>query len=245
MSKKLLIIKTGMTIPPLLEQGEDFEKWFSSGCEVAADQFLVTSIYLDEPLPTLSRVSGIIITGSAAYVTDLAAWNYVAADYLRSAHEKGVPLLGVCYGHQLLAWAFGGSVEFHKQGREIGTVDILSSEAAREDAMFASLPPRFKAQVSHLQTVTALPPGAVLLASNSFDENHAFRLGERTWSVQFHPEFSATAVSAYIRFRADAIAAEGMVIAELLEAVTDTPDALSILPRFARLCAELESSISS
>lgn len=245
MSKKLLIIKTGTTIPPLLEQSEDFEKWFFSGCEMVADEFMVSSIYLDEPLPTLSSVSGIIITGSAAYVTDLEAWNYVAVDYLRLAQKRGVPILGVCYGHQLLAWTFGGVVEFHKQGREIGTVDIINSAAAREDALFAGLPPRFKAQVSHLQTVTALPPEAVRLASNSFDENHAFRLGERIWSVQFHPEFSAAAVSEYIRFRADAIAAEGMAVAELLERVTSTPDAVSILPRFVRLCAELESGVSS
>jgi len=243
MSKKLLIIKTGSTIAPLLEQGWDFEDWFIAGCQLPQDDFLVSSVYLGDGLPAHGEVAGIIITGSAAYVTDLADWNYVAADYLRAAEGLGIPILGVCYGHQLLAWTFGGVVGFHARGREIGTVDIQRDAAAQDDPLFAGLPTAFRAHVSHLQTVTTLPPGAVLLACNQFEPNHAFRLGERIWSVQFHPEFTADIVKAYIRQRADAIAAEGLDPDSLSESVGPTPEATALLPRFAQICLASGSGV--
>lgn len=237
MSKKMLIIKTGSTIAPLLESGEDFEHWFMAASGGPADNYSVCNLHLGEALPDLNQQLGIIVTGSAAYVTDEAAWNFIGADYLRAARQQRIPVLGVCYGHQLLAWTFGGAVDFHQQGREIGTVDITCAKAARQDILFGSLPITFKAQVSHQQSVLELPPDAVHLAGNAFDPNHAFRLDENIWSVQFHPEFNAAIVSAYIEHRAEAIAAEGLDVPGLLAAVAETREARSLLGRFAHYCA--------
>ena len=113
MQKKILIIKTGSTIPSLLACREDFEDWFIQGSAVAPSHFVCSAVDRWDTLPQLDKVAGIIITGSAAFITDLAPWNAVAADYLRQAHECKLPILGVCYGHQLLAWAFGGELGFH------------------------------------------------------------------------------------------------------------------------------------
>jgi GMP synthase (glutamine-hydrolysing) len=235
MSNKILIIKTGSTIDSLLAKGEDFEDWFIAASGWPASEFHLCSIHLDEPLPELSGLDGIIITGSAAYLSDLAPWNYIGADYLRRAHEQAIPLLGICYGHQLLAWAFDGDVGFHPGGREIGSVTINLTTAAESDPLLAGLGSRFMAQVSHQQSVLRLPEAAVRLAENDFEPNHGFRLGDSTWGFQFHPEFSTEVMRAYIAARAQTIAAEGIEPDDLLDRVQPTPQSTALIERFVRL----------
>ena len=235
MGNKILIIKTGNTLPSLLAEQEDFEDWFIRGSGLDSSRFICCAVDKGEALPATDNVIAAIVTGSPAYVTDLAPWNEVAADYLRILHEAQKPILGVCYGHQLLAWAFGGEVGFHPQGREIGTVDVELTEEAASDVLFAKISTQFSAQASHLQSVLSLPKEAVLLAKNSFESNHAFRLGSSTWGVQFHPEFSASVMSTYIRERSDDIAKEGLDVEELLARVSATPVSESLLTRFVGL----------
>jgi len=235
MSNKILIIKTGNTVPSLLDENEDFEDWFIRVSGLDSSRFICCAVDKGEALPALEDVAAAIVTGSPAYVTDLAPWNEIAADYLRLLHARQKPILGVCYGHQLLAWAFGGEVGFHPGGREIGTVDIELTQAAASDVLFAEMPTQFSVQASHLQSVLSLPNEAVLLARNSFDAHHVFRLGSSTWGVQFHPEFSAHVMSTYIRERSDDITREGLNVEELLARVDATPVSASLLRRFAAL----------
>ena len=235
MGKPILIIKTGNTIDSLLVRGEDFEDWFIAESKFGAENFIVKSLHLNEELDELDDIAGIIITGSAAYVTDEEAWNFTAADYLRSAFQRDIPVLGVCYGHQLIAWAFGGKVDFHPGGREIGSVSIVLSEGAMNDPFFSSLPSQFHVQVTHQQSVTLLPPNAVRLAANEFDPNQAFRLGGNVWGVQFHPEFSANVIKEYITAREVDITLEGLDPLQLLADVEDTPVSAELLYRFCRL----------
>ena len=235
MFKKILIIKTGSTVPSLLEKGEDFEDWIIETSGLTAEKFVVCSLHLGQDLADIHRVSGIIVTGSPAYLTDLEKWNYIGAEYLREAFDLSIPILGICYGHQLLAWAFGGEVGFHPQGREIGTVDIELSSNALDDLVFGDTPSNFSAQASHQQTVLKLPDGAVLLAKNNFEPHHGFRLGSCAWGIQFHPEFSDEVVAEYIRARKQAIEEEGLDSAELLKQVHATPDSAALLQQFARI----------
>lgn len=235
MTRTMLIIKTGNTIPSLRQRGEDFEDWFIAQSGYPTGVFTVRSLFLGEPLPDLADTAGIIVTGSPAYVTDLEPWNAIAAAYLRDAHEREIPVLGVCYGHQLLAWAFGGEVGFHPNGREIGSVPIYSTDAASGDCLFAELPAQFVAQVSHQQSVLGLPEGATLLARNDFDPHHAFRLGQTTWGVQFHPEFNAAITRAYITERQADLQAEGLPVAALLESAGPSPESAALLRRFCTL----------
>ena len=237
--KTLLIIKTGNTISSLRNQGEDFEDWFIAGCGLPDTAFTVRSLFLGEPLPDLGETAGIIITGSPAYVTDLEPWNEIGAAYLRDAHDREIPILGVCYGHQLLAWAFGGEVGFHPHGREIGSVDIKLTMAASQDALLGTLPDQFLAQVSHQQSVLKLPPQAVLLAHNDFEPHHAFRIGNSTWGIQFHPEFSAAVMAAYIEERSDDLKSEGWQTEKLLSEVASSPEAAGLLQHFSLLASKI------
>ncbi len=238
MTKKLLIIKTGNTIASLRNSGEDFEDWFVAGAGLEPGQALVSSLFMGQPLPALEKLAGIIVTGSPAYITDLEPWNQIGADYLREAVTRSLPVLGVCYGHQLLAWAFGGEVDFHPRGREIGSVDIELTPAGQQDRLLGTLPSRFAAQVSHQQSVLQLPAEAVRLAQNDFDSNHGFRLGDNAWGLQFHPEFNAEISAAYIRERAADLQAEGLDSEALLKALKPSPEATALLRHFASLCLD-------
>ena len=74
-----------------------------------------------------------------------------------------------------------------------------------------------------------------MLFRSEFEPNHAFRLGDTTWGVQFHPEFDARVMKAYISERKDDIEAEGLDAEQLLTAVSDTPISASLLHRFIAL----------
>ena len=236
--KTLLIIKTGNTIASLRNQGEDFEDWFIAGSGLPASAFTVRSLFLGEPLPELGATAGIIVTGSPAYVTDLEPWNEIAAAYLRDAHDRSIPILGVCYGHQLLAWAFGGEVGFHPSGREIGSVQVELTPAAEQDALLGMLPVKFVAQVSHQQSVLSLPDQATLLAYNDFEPHHAFRIGDTSWGIQFHPEFSAQVTAAYIEERRDDLVEEGHSPEQLLAQISASPEAASLIQHFCLLSSK-------
>ena len=234
--KTVLIMKTGETLEPLRAGGEDFEDWMRAGLGFDAHAAPAVSVHLGQPLPEASTLAGVVITGSPAMLTDGAHWNVVAAHWLRDAVERGLPVLGICYGHQLLAHACGGQVDYHPAGREIGTVPVTLTAAAREDVLLAALPECFHAHTSHSQAVLTLPDGAVLLAASVHDAHHAFRIGERAWGVQFHPEFTARVMRTYVQVRQEALRAEGFDVDALLRDVVETPAASAVLRRFAALC---------
>lgn len=235
--KPVLIIKTGSTVPNLLSKGEDFETWVRLGMGLDSASIRVVNIAVGELLPSLDEITSLVITGSPAYLTDLAPWNYVAADYIRAAVKVAKPLLGICYGHQLLAWAFGAEVGFHPQGRELGTVPIALNDAARNDSLFCDLPNAFAVHSAHQQSVLSLPADAIPLAFNDFERFQSFRLGECAWGVQFHPEFNASISEHYVRFRWDDMLAEGLQPQEILGQVQETPEAASLLRRFQQIAA--------
>ena len=179
-----------------------------------------------QALPAQADIAGVVVTGSHSMVSDREPWSEAAAAWLRDAVAAEVPVLGICYGHQLLAHALGGEVGYHPQGIELGTVPVSLHDAAQDDPLFAGLPTQFDAQAAHRQSVRRLPEGATLLAGNHFEPHHAFRFGTRAWGVQFHPEFGEAATRAY-QMTLNGDAPEG--------AVRPTDVAASVLPRFARI----------
>ncbi len=241
MDLPVLIIKTGNTVGSLLNKGEDFEHWFCKGLGIEFDtrhennSVVVRNVHEGENLPPSDSIGGVIITGSPAYLTDLAQWNFKVAEFIREAHSAGIPQLGVCYGHQLIAWAFGGEVGFNPGGREIGTVPIVLAPEAQSDELFSGLPEQLYAQASHQQSVLRLPENAVLLGANEFDANHCFRYGGSTWGIQFHPEFDRDITRAYINERSTDISAEGLNPDQLLSELRETPESASLLERFAEI----------
>jgi len=232
--KPILIVKLGSTIPALAESQGDFEDWIARGLGREPGQIEVADPRV-APLPDAARFSGVILTGSHSMVTDRETWSEQTARWIPAVLQTRTPVLGICYGHQLIAHALGGDVGVNPQGREFGTVEIVLHESARTDPLFTDLPDRFGAHASHTQSVLRLPPGAVCLASSDRDPHHAYRLGESTWCVQFHPEFDVAAVRSYIGQCADALRDQGDDPDRLRDAVAETPWAESLLKRFGEI----------
>lgn len=239
--KPILIIKTGSTYPEISNARGDFEDWIMAGMGLDRKQFLIVDVSLREALPDYGEISGIAITGSHAMVTDHADWNERTSEWLAGAVERNIPMLGICYGHQLLAYALGGKVTNNPNGLEFGTAEVTLTEAAPSDPLFSFLPAKVFFQVSHTQSVIQLPPGAELLAYNKMDENHAFRIGDACWGVQFHPEFDLDIARRYIAQERDYLLAKGLQPDELMKNCFETPFGKEFLKRFGEIIAGVKS----
>ncbi|MGD8324363.1 MAG: glutamine amidotransferase [Gammaproteobacteria bacterium] len=230
--KRLFVFKLGSTWPDTARRLGDFDQWTARTLGTLDVPLEVIDAEHGMSLPGHARCAGVVMTGSHAMVTDDLPWSVKLESWLREALEQRVPILGVCYGHQLLARAAGGHVDYHPEGREIGTVEIRTMPASAADPLFAGVPESFRAHTTHAQSVLGLPPGAVHLAGNQYERNHAFRLGDCAWGVQFHPEYTTAIMREYIEGLAEQLRAAGVDVARLSEDVIDTPVARNILRRF-------------
>lgn len=135
----------------------------------------------------LAGYDALVVLGGAQNVEDEPVLPYLTEeiDLIGDALDRGMPILGVCLGAQLLAAAVGAdSVRIPRP--EIGWYEVETLPSAREDPVFSVLPKSFSAYCWHSFAVD-LPGEATALARSAVC-THAFRLGERSWGVQFHPE---------------------------------------------------------
>jgi GMP synthase (glutamine-hydrolysing) len=239
--RPILILKTGCTLPELAARRGDFEDWIARGLGAAAAPLAVARVYEGEEPPAPSEVGGVVVTGSSAMVTDRAPWSERAATWLARAVSTGTPVLGICFGHQLLAHALGGCVGKNPRAPEVGTVEVrLDPGAASSDPLFSTLPSAFLAQETHFESVLETPPGSERLAVSDGDPCQAFRLGEAAWGVQFHPEFDADVTRAYLAAWREPLRAAGLDPDRIARGCIDSPEGMALLARFAALVREVE-----
>jgi GMP synthase (glutamine-hydrolysing) len=164
----------------------------AAGVFAAGDHELVEWLPHEAPPPRPDGFEAAIVLGAEAQVDqeDALAWLRPEKQLVRELLERGTPLLGVCFGSQVLAEAAGARVRRAAEP-EIGWHQVELTPEGRSDPLLGFLPERFESlQWHHYEWL--LPPGAVELA-RSERCLQAFRLRDRpAWGVQFHPEVTET-----------------------------------------------------
>jgi len=162
-----------------------------------------------------------VLTGSASSVYDDEPWIAPAEDFLRAVVERGIPVAGICFGHQLLAQALGGRVEKAPVGWGMGVHAYELELELDADGWAGAMPPTaMRLQAMHQDQVVALPEGARVWARSEHCPIAGFTVGDRVWTVQAHPEFSAPFAAALVDRRRPLV---GDVLADAATATLDDP----------------------
>lgn len=236
----LLIIQTGDPVELAKPHGS-FADYFINGMGLTTEQVGIVDVHRGMFLPIdFNGLSGVVITGSAAMVTEQKEWMVKTQRWLEVAIDMKIPVLGVCFGHQLLADMLGGQVDFNPKGRNMGHSVCHLTQAGTGDPILGELSSgtRFNTLVSHQQVVLQLPKTSQRLAFCDKDENHAFRYQNHVWCVQFHPEWTVAIMQAYMKQRESDLQAEGHDVVVLSEELKPSLQARQLLVNFKDLALQ-------
>ena len=187
---KLTIIQTGDVPAPLRQKFGPYRAMFETMFDGTGQGFSYEMVAVSDgaPLPDPAGLEGIVITGSAAGVYDQLAWLDPLRAFIRAAYGKRTPMLGVCFGHQIMADALGGDVRKSDKGWGLGRHSY--GVRARPDFM-RTAPSALAVACSHQDQVIVPPREAEVILASDFTPNAGlvYRNGA-AMSVQPHPEFA-------------------------------------------------------
>ncbi|MCL7417521.1 MAG: type 1 glutamine amidotransferase [Halalkalicoccus sp.] len=189
-------------------------------------------------LPDGYAYDAVIVSGSRASVYWNEPWIESLIDWVTGALDDGVPVLGVCFGHQLVVHALGGEV------RDMGECEIGYREIERvgDSDLLAGLLDRFVAFETHSDEIATVPDGATVIAENEYAVQ-AFR-ADRAFGVQFHPEYDRDMADRVTRSKDLSDERIGCVLDGITdENVAAAADAKSLFDNFLAYAASLPSRL--
>lgn len=198
---KIGILQTGQAPELLREASGDYPDMFA---RLLAARGLDFRTYLVEGMEFPAGVhdcDGWLITGSRHGAYEDHPFIKPLEDFIRRAYAEKVPLVGICFGHQIIAQALGGKVERFDGGWSVGPTDYdFGGETVTMNAW-------------HRDQVTKLPPDAERVATNEFCENAALVYGDRAFTVQAHPEFTDDFVGGLMKTRGKGLVPDNLMAA--------------------------------
>lgn len=170
-----------------------------------------------DPVPAnLDDYQGVISLGGphSAADADTPAWMEAEIELLKEAHQRDLPLVGVCLGHQLIARALGGTVE-QAETPEWGFTKVSLGVPGQTESMLGGMPWDTMQFQSHQDLVSQAPAGATILGSNAHTKNQIMKIGHRTLGFQFHLEADRDAINTFAATEAQVMANAGIDTAAL------------------------------
>jgi GMP synthase-like glutamine amidotransferase len=208
------ILKTDAVRPEWVSEFGEYPDMFER-LVLAADPSATFSVWdVEEGVypsdSDVDTVDGFIITGSKSSAYADKEWIRNLERLVQELHAKRKKMVGICFGHQVIARALGGTVAKSDKGWGVGVnvYNVSELPVQGDDEIRGGGSGFLKLVASHQDQVTVLPPGARTLVSNDHCENAGFVIGEHVLTLQGHPEFSAEYSEAIMAFRHDMIGAD-------------------------------------
>ncbi len=188
---KLTIIQVGQTPESMQKYFDRFPPQFQQLLSANGEDFIfeTANIFIGEEFPQIDNLEGIIITGSAYGVYDDIGWIEPLRNFVRNIYDRQIPMLGICFGHQIMADALGGKVEKSIKGWGVGRHIY---EVKKNLDFFVGMGDKIALAASHQDQVVKKPEEAEIFLSSDFTPYAGlFYKNGAAISLQPHPEFDA------------------------------------------------------
>jgi GMP synthase-like glutamine amidotransferase len=219
---KIGILQTGHSPDNMIEQLGDYGEMFTKLLGGHDFEFQIWSVVDGDFPDSAVDADGWLITGSKFGAYEGHDWIPPLEQLILAIRDTGRPLVGVCFGHQIIAKALGGKVEKFDGGWSVGRTEYTVNGAP------------MALNAWHQDQVTALPQGAQVVGSSDFCANAALLYDNQIWTIQPHPEFNADFIDGLIRTRGKGVVPDDKLAdaGKLLDDPTNNADIAAYIAEF-------------
>ena len=193
------ILQTGLAPDALVDEMGDYPDMFARLLAGHGFSFRTFRVVEGAFPAAVTDCDGWLITGSRHGTYEDHPWIPPLEQFIRDAFAARVPVVGICFGHQIVAQAMGGKVERHEGGWAVGAQDYQFGDQ------------NLTLNAWHRDQVTEVPKGAKVVASNDFCANAALLYDDRAFTVQAHPEYGPQFIDGLMRTRGKGVVPDALL----------------------------------
>lgn len=234
----ILFITCGHVSEKIQSRFGNFDNQFSLITKIKHNAYTICDKWSDASQIELKSFDGIIVSGSSSMLDENRPWMLAAIELIQKALKQEVPLLGVCFGHQLLGKACGAAVGPNPNGRRLGTRTVNIKDTG--NPLLKGLPQKLDVFVSHRDVILENNANFKVLGTAAHDQFQIIHAGKNAWGVQFHPEWHTSIMECYLADRREILDNElGPKSAELeIRNLKDCTLAAQIIVNFIDICRQ-------